>query len=139
MERHDRTVQRTVRIYVQAWNEPDLDKRRSLLDSCWADRATYLDPVAKYEGREELASGCRSFDSRWPGAAVQIVGDVVSHHGWACFAWRVTGRGGETLREGVDFAELDQDRLIRRVIGFFGMPPWTGTPSSADDVPNCAG
>jgi hypothetical protein len=36
-----------VAAYGAAWNEPDEDARRKLLDQAWADDGVYCDPTAR--------------------------------------------------------------------------------------------
>lgn len=116
--------QDVVATYVEVWNTPDPDARRALAEACWVPDATYQDPATGYVGPAALAAGCRAFADRLPGARIEIVGQVVVHHGHASFAWCVRDAGGAVVREGVDFVEFAGDGRIRRIVGFFGLPPY---------------
>jgi hypothetical protein len=118
------SVEETVATYVAGWNEPDDDARRKLFASCWADGGVYLDPMTVLAGLDELTAGCRRFAERSPGAVIELVGSVATHHGHASFSWCVRGADGTVLRNGIDHVELADDGRIRRVVGFFGTPPW---------------
>lgn len=118
------TVEETVAAYVAGWNEPDAGARRKLFESCWADDGVYLDPRTVMSGPDELTAGCRAFADRSPGATIELVGAVAAHHGHASFSWCVRGADGTVLRDGIDHVELAPDGRIRRVVGFFGTPPW---------------
>jgi hypothetical protein len=45
-----------IEAYMAAWNETDEGKRGALIDQCWNESGTYIDPVADVGGREGLAS-----------------------------------------------------------------------------------
>jgi hypothetical protein len=118
-------VEAVAASYVAVWNTPDPAARRALVESCWAPDGTYQDPVTGFDGPDALAAGCRAFADRWPGSRIEILGEVVAHHAYACFAWCVRGADGSVLREGIDFAEFADDGRIRRIVGFFGRPPYS--------------
>lgn len=120
----DMTAEEAVAAYVAGWNQPDEQVRRELFTSCWADDGVYLDPMTVMSGRKELTAGSRRFAQRWPGATIEMVGGIAAHHGHASFAWCVRGVDGAVLREGLDHVEFADDGRIRRVVGFFGTPPW---------------
>ena len=125
-----RAIEVGIQAYVQAWNTTDPSRRRMLLESCWSPGATYQDPATQARGAAELVGVIEAFGARWPGGTVEIVGGVNFHHEWASFAWQVRGGDQEILRDGFDVVELDPSGLIRRVVGFFGVPPWAGAPGS---------
>jgi hypothetical protein len=50
--------------------------------------------------------------------AIEIVGEVRAHHGWATFAWRAQD-GGAVLVSGIDCVEFGPDGRLERVVGFF--------------------
>lgn len=113
----------TVKVYVDAWNEPDEAARRELLHRSWADDGIYTDPSVHVEGREALVHHARKFADRWPGARIVMTSGVDEHHGFVRFTWRLVSPGGEALRDGMDFGELSADGHLRRIVGFFGPLP----------------
>jgi hypothetical protein len=50
------TAEEAVRAYVEAWNTPDDTSRRNLLEQCWAQDGTHLDPLSEVHAREALAA-----------------------------------------------------------------------------------
>ena len=50
MSVEQRSLEEVVLAYIEAWNTPDEEARRNLLDRCWADNATYIDPVSEVRG-----------------------------------------------------------------------------------------
>ena len=41
--------------YLETWNEPDEDRRRSLLSRHWTTAATYVDPLMRAQGADQIA------------------------------------------------------------------------------------
>jgi plasmid replication initiation protein len=104
--------------YVSAWNCLDVERRAQILDGCWAPQATYTDPTVHLCGAAALAAHiCGRLAAR-PGMAIEIVGEVRAHHGWATFAWRAQD-GGAVLVSGIDCVEFGPDGRLERVVGFF--------------------
>lgn len=118
------TAREAVHAYVGAWNQPDEAARRRLLERSCSDDVSYTDPSVHLVGRAALVGHARRFAERWPGAEIVVTGPIDEHHQrWIRFRWRVVGAGGAPLRQGVDFAELDGDGRLRRVVGFFDLDP----------------
>ena len=113
-------LEEAVVAYVTAWNTADEQTRRDLLERSFADDGTYTDPSARVVGREALVVHSRRFAERLPGSSIAVTSAVAARDGVACFTWRVTGPGGETLREGIDFVVAGPDGRLREVRGFFG-------------------
>jgi len=63
-------VDETVAVYGAAWNEPDVEARRQLLEKAWATNGTYTDPTAHLEGREALVQHISGFQKSLPGARI---------------------------------------------------------------------
>jgi hypothetical protein len=113
-------VDETVALYGAAWNEPDVDARRRLLEKAWADSGTYTDPTAHLEGREALVQHISGFQKSLPGARIAPTSHTDVHHDMLRFSWRLLKADGTTLTDGIDFGTLDADGKITRIVGFFG-------------------
>jgi hypothetical protein len=107
--------------YVAAWNCPDPSQCAELLARCWTAQATYTDPAVRLTGAGELAAHIASRQAARPGAVVEIVGEVRSHHEWATFAWRVRHEAAVPV-SGIDCVEFAADGRLNRVVGFFDPP-----------------
>jgi len=59
-----------VRHYVAAWNEADAAARSKLLQQCWAEGGTYVDPSVQLTGREALAAHIAKIQSGRPDARI---------------------------------------------------------------------
>jgi hypothetical protein len=109
-----------VKMYCAAWNEPDAQHRRELLEKVWASEGTYTDPQSNVEGREALVEHIGRFLKNSPGARIIQLSRADFHHGMFRFAWRFVGSDGKTVMEGIDFGALGADGKLQRIVGFFG-------------------
>ena len=111
-----------VSIYCQAWGEPDVAKRRQLLQRVWADDGSYTDPVSDVAGREALVNHISSHLQKFPGSRIVPASHADVHHGMLRFAWKFVVADGKVQTEGVDFVEIATDGRLKKVVGFFGSP-----------------
>lgn len=113
-------LERVIGIYCAAWNEPDPDQRDRMLQQVWAADATYTDPTVHLVGRRELVRHIDNVLTRYPGSSIVMTSALDAHHGVGRFAWKKVLADGSSLPEGVDFAEIDGDGKLSRIVGFFG-------------------
>ena len=106
--------------YCAAWGEPDVARRRELLNKSWAPDGTYTDPTVHVAGQQDLIRYISDFQQRFPGVKIVATSQADFHHGVARFTWRMVEGSGTTRVEGIDFVELAPDGRIRRIVGFFG-------------------
>lgn len=109
--------------YDRAWEEPDTDERRRLLERSLTDDAELVSPQGRWAGREAVAEWIDGFADRIPGASVKITSGVDEHHGFARYAWTITDEGESPILDGIDVCELGDDGRLRRVVMFFGPIP----------------
>jgi hypothetical protein len=110
--------------YDDAWNAPDAETRRRLLERSLAPNAELVDPGGgRFVGIEAIAERIGGFGARFPGARVAITSGVDEHHGFARYTWTITGHDGRKLLDGMDVVERTETDLIARVIMFFGQSP----------------
>lgn len=105
--------------YVAAWDAPNEDGRRTVLERAWTDDGVYCDPTAVVEGREALVAHI----GRFHGARVVATSGVDAYDGHLRFAWRMLDADGVVTLEGIDFGELAPDGRLKRIVGFFGPLP----------------
>lgn len=122
------TCEQVLLAYVAAWNEADEGKRRTLLETSWAENGIYTDPTAQVSGREALIQHLGRLIGQFPDHRVLLTSGVDQHHNLLQFTWTRVGPDGRDIRNGIDFGELDVDGRLLRITGFFGPPPQT--PSS---------
>jgi hypothetical protein len=110
--------------YGASWNEPDVERRRSMLEQVWADDGVYTDPTVELPGREALIEHISGFQQSFAGARIEPTSGVEVHHGWLRFSWSMLDGSGTVLTEGFDVGQLDDDGRIKLIVGFFGpFPP----------------
>jgi hypothetical protein len=56
MSVEQRSLDEVVLAYIEAWNTPDEEARRNLLDRSWTDDATYIDPASEVQGKDALVA-----------------------------------------------------------------------------------
>lgn len=114
-------TEETIQAYIDAWNEPDRDRRRELLDKAWDDNGTYTDPMSSAQGKEELLALIDQFHQQMPGTKIVIASQVEQHHGQLRFAWRM--EGGPQAMDGIDVGRTAEDGRLESIVGFFGANP----------------
>jgi hypothetical protein len=108
--------------YVAAWNEADEEKRRTLLETCWAEHGIYSDPTTQVSGREALVQHLGKLIEKFADQRVLLTSGIDEHHGLLRFTWARIGPDGRKIREGIDFGEVAADGRLVRIIGFFDPP-----------------
>jgi hypothetical protein len=117
------TIIKNVEDYVAAWNEPDAAARMKLLEGCWAEDASYLDPNADLAGRSALASHIARMQAARPGARIEFMSGIDVHHNVVRFLWRLVRGDGSAGDVSIDFGEVDGNGNLVKIVGFFGAPP----------------
>jgi len=112
-----------VRDYLAAWNEPDAGHRQVLLERCWGIDANYVDPTVELSGREALSRHISMVQEKRPGAYLEFVSGVDSHHNVVRFLWRLVRADGSRGDVSIDFGEIGQDARLSKIVGFFGTAP----------------
>jgi hypothetical protein len=115
--------QETIQAYGNAWNEPDEEKRRQLIERSWADGAVFQDPRDRAEGRDALLALIAGFRESFSGATILLTSGIDSHHDLFRFTWRIDDKDGQTLLEGFDYGEFDAGGKIKLITGFWGRLP----------------
>ena len=110
----------TIKIYCAAWGEPDVERRRELLERVWAPEGTYTDRPLHAEGREALVELMGDFLQKFPGAQIVPLSHADFHHGMLRFTWKFIGGDGKTVTEGIDFVVVGNDGKLQRIVGFDG-------------------
>jgi hypothetical protein len=109
-----------IATYDEAWNEPDADARRVLLEDALTDDCELIDPNGRYVGRAAVLERIAGFADRFPGAEVKICTNIDAHHGFARYGWQIFDADRNIVLAGNDVVESTADGRLRRIIMFFG-------------------
>jgi hypothetical protein len=112
----------TIDTHLTAYCEPDPAKRTELLRSVWTSAGELVDPPMAAASVEEIAGLVDTVLTHYPDHRFQRTTAVDEHHGFARYGWALVSAEGTTAVAGTDFAQLDADGRLVRVIGFFGEP-----------------
>lgn len=112
----------TAERYIAIWNEEDADHRRRLIAESWAENATYIDPLMRGEGHEQINALVEAVQTRFPGFRFNLIGAADSHGNNLRFSWGLGPDGSEAIIKGTDFALLEGGRL-KAVHGFLDLVP----------------
>ncbi|MCA1655538.1 MAG: nuclear transport factor 2 family protein [Pseudonocardiaceae bacterium] len=114
-------AQRCVDAYIDAWNEPQADKRSQILAQTMTDDSTYVDPAKRTDSRADLSAIIGVALDKSPGRRIVRTSEVDAHNQVCRFNWQLVYADGTRGLESVDFVEFASDGRIRRVTGFFGL------------------
>jgi SnoaL-like protein len=121
---HDKTIE-IVTKYMAAWNEADGARRSALLEQCWADGGTYVDPGVELIGRDALAQHIGKMQAGRPGARLEFMSGIDVHHRVLRFLWRLARADGTFGDTSIDVGEIGPDGRLIKMVGFFGAAPPT--------------
>jgi hypothetical protein len=118
-EMSDADLAKMIDRYCASWGEDDASRRAELLHDVWAERATYTDPLAHVQGRQNLVVHIGAMRRQFPGAKIVRTSAIDRHHHCVRFGWKLEQADGTSLPEGIDVAEF-RDGKLQSIIGFFG-------------------
>lgn len=105
--------------YIAIWNETDPAARRSLIDSTWAEHASYADPVLAGTGRDGTDGMVAGFQEAYPGHTFDLAGENPLNEATRRFGWRLLSPTGEVQMTGEDVYEPGTDGLVQSIVGTF--------------------
>ena len=109
-----------IQNYDAAWNAPDVDERRRLLEAALVEESELDEPRGRFPGREMILERINGFCERFPGARVDVTTNVDEHNGFARYGWQIMGGDGNLILDGIDVMERACDGRLGRVVMFFG-------------------
>ena len=115
-------VQKIATDYIALWNEMDSARRARLLEERWTDAATYVDPLAKVAGHDEIGAYIGGVHTRFPDFRFALLGEPSGHGDHVRFSWTLGPAAGEAPIEGSDVLTTQAGR-IASVIGFLDKVP----------------
>jgi hypothetical protein len=108
--------------YIAVWNETDAQRRQGLLADTWAPDATYVDPLGRSEGLEQINAMIGAVHDRFPGFTFALDGEADGYGDFVRFSWGLGPAGADAPIKGSDVAVLTGGRLCS-IIGFLDQVP----------------
>jgi hypothetical protein len=108
--------------YIALWNETDPSRSKAMLATTWAPDATYVDPIMKGTGHDEIHALIAAVHAKFPGFRFALAGTPDGHGDHVRFSWSLGPDDGEAVIKGTDFATRSGDR-IATVVGFLDLVP----------------
>ncbi|MGH2548198.1 MAG: nuclear transport factor 2 family protein, partial [Thermomicrobiales bacterium] len=93
------------------------------LTATLADNISFCDPMLQSTGREPIDALIGGLQGQMPGARLQRIGEVETHHNVARFTWEAGFEGQEPVVAGTDIATFDEDGRIVAITAFFDRVP----------------
>lgn len=118
-------AEQIARRYIALWNETDPARRSALLAQGWSEDATYVDPLMRGEGREQIGALIGAVHERFPGFRFTLAGRADGYADKVRFSWALGPEGDPEMIKGTDFA-LTEDGRLRTVTGFIDKAPAAG-------------
>lgn len=111
-------VPTTLARYLEAWNEPDPDRRWTLVHAAVAPDAVYTDPHSKdpVEGQPALTAFIGLFRAQYP-HRFEPTGPIDGHHQFLRMPWRLVD-GDDVMATGLLVASLDRERRLVQIVHF---------------------
>ena len=110
----------TVDLHLQAYGEPDAERRAELVATAWAGDGQLIDPPLTGAGHDEIAAMGEALQGHYAGHRFRRITAVDAHHDHLRYAWELVAPDGTVALSGLDVGELAEDGRLRRVVGFFG-------------------
>ncbi|MFC8933761.1 nuclear transport factor 2 family protein [Rhodococcus sp. NPDC059969] len=109
--------------YIDMWNETDTTARKARIEQLFTPAGRYTDPLADVTGHEQIDAMINAVQQQFPGMRFTLVGPVDAHHRQARFGWALGPSGAESLIDGFDVLERDDDGRLTLVLGFLDKVP----------------
>jgi hypothetical protein len=114
------TITSVVDTHLEAYGEPDADRRTTLLEAAWAPEGRLVDPPAVGEGRDGISALAEAVQQQFPGHRFRRSSAVDAHNDVLRYAWELVAPDGSVALAGVDVGQVGEDGRLRQVAGFFG-------------------
>ena len=114
------SLERLVDRHLAAYCEPDAGRRIAAIRELWNPEGRLVDPPLEARGHQGIADQAATLLAQFPQHRFARNGAVDTHHGFLRYGWTLLDVSGATVLQGVDFAELDGEGRLVRVVGFFG-------------------
>lgn len=107
---------------LAAWNEPDYTKVRGHIEKALSADIRFVDPTIDVTGIDGFEGNVHDVKSKIPGAVYSRTSGLDSQHGFYRYHW-VIHLNNTLILSGFDVVEINEEKKISCVIGFFGDIP----------------
>ena len=118
--------QQQIEVYVDSWNEPDVDRRHELIESAWAADGADHAPAVEARGHRAINDNIARIQRKYPNRVFCRTSDVFSHKNRARYTWAMLDPAGSATIAGVDYALFGDDGRLRRVHCVYDRKPRLG-------------
>lgn len=109
--------------YIDLWNETDASARQERIEQLFAADGRYTDPLADVTGHSQIDAMISAVQQQFPGMTFTLAGPVDAHHSQARFGWKLGPAGTDSLIDGFDVLERNDDGRLTLVLGFLDKVP----------------
>jgi hypothetical protein len=109
-----------VDAWMSAYAEPDVARRRAIIDQIWAADGELADPPFDGAGRDSLSDLADIVLTHYAGHTFRRTSKVDAHHEFARYGWELVAPDGGVAVAGTDFVTFAADGRLARTVGFFG-------------------
>lgn len=123
-------VDEIVGAYEQAWQQPDAEKRDTLLADAWSKKGVFRDPAGDVSGRAALSKHIGKFHEEFPNTRAERTSKIDFHGRSFRFTWKMVFAKDGRVLEGTDFGEIGADGKIASITGFWQPLPNLATTAN---------
>jgi hypothetical protein len=113
----------TIDSWLDAYGEPDENRRADLIAKVWAPTGNLADPPFEGTGHTAISGLAAVAQQQFPGHRFHRTSGIDAHHGYARYCWELVGPDGAVAVAGLDVVHVDANGQLLQVAGFFGDPP----------------
>jgi hypothetical protein len=115
------TIHDLVRVYFEAWNEQDGERRDAMLAALFAENAEIVDPDWTAVGLDEIVAAIGEAREKLGELALGLSTVISSHHDTALFSWTLTRPDTDAAPLATGYGTVVvSNGLIQRAYNFFG-------------------
>lgn len=116
-------AQQLIDDYFTMWNTDDAELRLAAATKCFADGATYTDPLADVAEPAGISAMVGALRESHAGYTLRLASSIDEHHDRLRFEWEILDADGGLYLTGVDCGVVAPDGRLASISGFFGAAP----------------
>ena len=117
------TIEATIDAHLDAYFEPDAERRTQLIEQVWAADGHLFDPPLDAKGHTAINEMFATVQDMFANHSFRRTTGIDTHHGIARYGWELVDASGSVALAGMDVAVIGPDGRLSRIAGFFGDLP----------------